>query len=195
MLNRKLRITIIIGLTILLRFILAPIVASLFLDVLPTNSNVPIDEYVSKIVPVASDYTYVTQDDYLVALTYNKDLGITQNFFAIKGTSSGFVDTSFSIGSGVYAKKFSETKILDGVDFSIFLVMHKSKYLITVSTFETGVVLFDNNHKMLASIQQGNDLEFIDVVSNLTEEYKIYTIVEDKEILVLDYNELNQIFK
>ena len=182
-------------LAIVLRFILAPIVASLFLDVLPTNSNVPIDEYVSKIVPVASDYTYVTQDDYLVALTYNKDLKIAQNFFAIKGESSGFVDTSFSIGSGVYAKKFSETKILDGVDFSVFLVMHKSKYLITVSTFETDIVLFDNNNKMIDSIQQGGNLEFIDVVSNLTKEYKIYTVVDNKEILVLDYNELNLIFE
>ena len=179
----------------MLRFVLAPGVSSLFLDVLPTNSNVPIDKYVSRIVPIESDYTYVTQDDFLVALSYNRDTKTSQNYYAIKGESSGFVDTSFSIGSGVYAKRFSETKILDGVDFSVFLVMHKSKYLITVSTFETDIVLFDNNDKMIDSIQQGGNLEFIDVVSNLTEEYKIYTVVDNKKILVLDYNELNLIFE
>ncbi len=195
MLNRKLRITIIIGLTIVFRLILAPVVANLLLDVLPTNANVPIDEYISKIVPVGSDYEYVIQDDYLVALTYNKYLEISQNYFAIKGKSSGFVDTTFSIGSGLYSKRFSETKILDGVDFSIFLVIHKSKYLITVSTFETDVVLFDNNHKVIDSIQLGGNLEFIDVVRNLTEEYKIYALVDGKEILVLDYNELSLISK
>lgn len=192
MLDYRIEIIIFILLVILLTAVITPFMVNFFSDILPTNASLSIEDFLKKVVPKNMIYDYIQKDDYIFIVTYDIYQSLSSNIFAYKGKTSGYIPTSFSFIRGV--NSCTKVKIIDGVDLSYYLIKHRGKYLINISSFETDLILTDINGNKFDSILQGRNTSYFEVLEKVTEDYVIYGTINDKKTFkVIDYNMIKKL--
>ncbi len=186
---------ILILLIIMLYVIGTPLIDKLFYDILDTNSKLTVEEFVEATVPYGYYYEYIIKGDYLIIQVYNESENLSQNLYAYKGKNSGFIQTFFPYGLSIRSKTYKKTVFIDGVNITCFLIRHRQNYLLTFSTFSENIVLTDNFGKELDSIKTKNNKEFVGLFNVENEEIKIYSLINDKQVLIIDSEMLIDLFK
>lgn len=192
MLDYRIEIIIFILLVILLTAVITPFMVNFFSDILPTNASLSVEDFLKKVVPKNMIYDYIQKDDYIFIVTYDIYQSLSSNIFAYKGKTSGYIPTSFSFMCG--AKTRIRIKIIDGINISYYLVKHRDKYILNLSSFEADLILTDINGNKFDSILQGRNTSYFEVLEKVTEDYVIYGTIDDKKTFkVIDYNMIKKL--